>query len=274
MKTYTVILTDGRKQEIRAPRTLLDLSAGMFERIYSGEWNGLNTPESLVKLFSIITNVDYKDYMSSTDGRLEGIIMQGTQFVYDKSVVLDELAVPTFFKYRNKLIQVPTRLRNMTLGQNLFIRRCLYGKDQRNGICLAVAVYLQPKIDEGAFNSERVEELAAEFREWDIAEIYPLGSFILRRLKQNGNGPTSFWLQTWSTMQSTIPVVVRLLKSAKLNYLIPTIQYLSFERTVHSFRHIHPPRHIKKTLRLLSRSLVKISERVSFRNAVNILKNG
>lgn len=275
-RSYHAKLANGKTIEGKLPLTLYETPTGMFEKVYD-KWDGLVTHESLAKLFAIITDQDIKDYLDSTDERLEATIVKCTQFILENQVDLNKLEVPKFFKYKEDLIMLPTELRNMTLGQNLYIRSRGINKDIRGCVALATAVYLQPLIDHTGFNDKRAEALAMEFRDLPITEIYPIGFFICRRLNSNGSGRKAFSDPISKTMLLSIIAVISLLKSPwqicwthMLKSLLFVASATFFQRTSwkifsnwilrrswYSYQRIHGPLNFKNVIEYMKGGWIK-----------------
>lgn len=223
MRKYIVTLSDGSKDEIEVPLTYYDMPTWMYEDIHE-KWDGSLTPESLIKLFSIVTKRDFKDYVSSTDNRLESLLLNSVRFILENQVDMNKLVRRDTFEISGVTVPLPTELKKLTLGQNLYIRRCLYNKDIRAGIALACAVYLQPLLDNDHFKDERVEYWADRIRQMPIVETYPVGFFILRRLNSSGNGLTKLWALICSIMQRSTTAVLQSLPRLNLNYFNPIMK--------------------------------------------------
>lgn len=217
MRKYIVTLSDGSKDEIEVPLTYYDMPTWMYEDIHE-KWDGLLTPESLIKLFSIVTKRNFKDYASSTDSKLESLLLNSVRFILENQMDMNALVRDDSFSIDGITVVLPTELKKLTLGQNLYIRRCLYNKDIRSGIALACAVYLQPLLDNDNFKDDRVEYWADRIRQMPIVKTYPIGFFILRRLNSSGNGLIRLWDLICSIMQRSIAAVLQSLPKPNLNY--------------------------------------------------------
>lgn len=224
MKTYIVTLASGRKIEITPPVTYYDMSTRVYENIYA-KWDGELTPAGVVKLLSIMTGEEYKDYIHSTDKNMENVLLKTIDCVVRPTVILDALPVPSFFKIDGHTVILPTSLKNLTLGQNLYVKRCADNKDIRSGIALAAAIYLQPVLDNSEFKDERAEYWADRLRDLPVTDIYPIGFFTYRRANFFGNGQTLYSHLIQRIMESTIHAVVLLRRLRKLIYSPHSVSY-------------------------------------------------
>lgn len=101
----------------------------------------------------------------------------------------------------SKIITIPRDPSELSIGQNIHLRRDFIDKSQllEENISIAVAIYLQPLID-GKFQVERAKELAREIDEMPISLIYPIGFFLLRRVMTFGMKRGPLWQQILSNL--------------------------------------------------------------------------
>lgn len=220
MRRLTVTLANGKKEDVEVPTTFYDCPTWLFEKIYD-QWDFSTTPESFVRLFSIVTGGNYTDYINSTDAKIEKAILTGTNFFLNNVIELHKLPLPKTFKIEDKEVPIPTELKALTLGQNLYIRRLISNKDIRSGISLACAVYLQPLLDKGKFDDKRVEYYANEIKKMPITSTYAVGFFFLKPLNNYGNGQTILQLLILKITRSFMNVKLLLQKLLNQIYWNP-----------------------------------------------------
>lgn len=99
--------------------------------------------------------------------------------------------LPKVLEYKGKLIPIPDEPRDLSIGQNIHLRRDFIDKSKviEENIAIAVAIYLQPTIDNSLFNINRAKEIAVDLEDMPIHLIYPIGFFLLRRALQFGQKP-------------------------------------------------------------------------------------
>ncbi len=219
MREVRVTTSSGKKEVINIANTLKDLTTHKYERIIT-DWSSDGTPESVIELFAILTDRDYKDYVSSFDAKLEKAVLESTKFIYDGELKkLAELTMPT--KLLN--VVIPTRLGELTLGQNLHIRKKLIGmKDIRSAISFSIAVYLQPLLDQGQFDDKRISYYEELLKQLPITETYAVGFFLSSRVENSGIMPTLYLHQMKNMIRLELKSVKQLVKKLmrKLYYLM------------------------------------------------------
>jgi len=208
------ILLGGKPVSVKCPVSYFDMSTKLFGDLHS-QWSGDLTIDELVKVFSILTGIDVKEYELSTDSKLVAHIVNFTKFVYNEDIE-KQSTLPTHFM--GVKIQGPN-LGSLTLAQNLHARKCFQAKDLRTVIALMCAIYMQPLIDKKPFDFKRAQELRDEINEMPITQTYALGFFLFKRLGLYGKTQTNYWLQTWSTIVSFGKSVSQLAKQPSQNRL-------------------------------------------------------
>jgi hypothetical protein len=243
MKEYIITLASGEKETVKFPLTWFDTPTELYERIWE-EWDQSASPESLVKLFSIITGGKYTDYITSTDNRIERIILEAVKFVVQNPVDLQSMPKPRWFKIEGRTIELPKydiQYKRFSLGQMLTIRKLMYNKDVRSGISLACALYVQPLLD-GKFDDNRVDYYQAIIKKMPITDTFPIGFFILRRANNVGNGLLNYLHLIWQITQNSMLAARSLLKPVSQKFLTHITQSELFKTTVIFFR----PSNLKK----------------------------
>lgn len=216
MKRIKFELKGGRIDIVDVPLTLYDVSTYSYQRIIK-EWNGsLAKPTDAVRLFAIITNRPYVDYIESKDANIAEIILKSIRFMFDGSVELKELPLPTHF-YGH---EIPKDFGKLTVGQNLHIKQAFVeANDDRECISLIIAIAMQPIIDGGNFNDERIEFYRNEFDKLPITTTYPIATFLFNLLRPRGLRLMQTLLQIWSTTARKLSNAMRLPEHRKQKYL-------------------------------------------------------
>lgn len=103
--------------------------------------------------------------------------------------------LPKALEIAGKNYSVPEDPRDLSIGQNIHLRRDYIEKAKTLDECIpiATAIYLQPMVDNSLFNMKRAVEISKVIDEMPIAVIYPIGFFLLKRAQGFGLRPVSFW---------------------------------------------------------------------------------
>lgn len=182
----SVRLTTGEK--IKVPDSWATCSTEVFQRIIS-QWE----PEkpikerSILKLFNCMTGYDINPQEDDLD--LEAAIWECTRFVYTEPMDFTKLPLPKTFIIGDKVINIPSDIGRMRIGQNIHVRQELQsGIDPNSIMSLITAIYLQPAFDNSAFDFHRAKEIEKLILQKPITQIYPIGFFLLRLLRNYGRG--------------------------------------------------------------------------------------
>lgn len=183
------------------PNSWATCSTGIFQEITQWDSDKPVQDKDPIKLYSILTGLSYEKISSSTDKALEAALWESSRFVYEADSDFYRAPVPDVLKFSGKEYTIPKQMGRMTIGQNVQLRQQMrFGKDSSLLLSLAVAVCLQPDIDARAeggkmvkapFDFDRALEIEKEIKSMPITEIYPVGFFLLSRLKPFGKG--FFW---------------------------------------------------------------------------------
>lgn len=170
------------------------LPTGTYQRIV-GEWDG----KELIKLFSILSGIDYAGIAESNSQELEEHLIAGTAYIFASKPDFMGFDIPETITLSGVTVKVPKLLGRMSIGQNIRVRQRLAalmvkaGLDKKEEVLQAdldviyaqliacvIAVYLQPRVDGGIFNDDRAEILEAEVEKMPIIQTYVLGFFFAR----------------------------------------------------------------------------------------------
>lgn len=147
------------------------------------DWDG----EDLVKLFSILSGIEYKALSNTHDFVLEEQLLASTRFVYDTAMDFRDAAPPHWIELNGKKIRIPVKIGDLSIGQNIHVRQAMEkSKVYEELISFVVAIYLQPLYDGADFDYHRAMELEQDIKKLPIEKTYPLGVFFLRKLTKPG----------------------------------------------------------------------------------------
>lgn len=140
------------------------------------------------KLFNIVTDGNFTDFARTVEnevtltGTLGWVIYEDFKF---------STIMPKVLNYKGKLVTIPGHPRELSIGQNIHLRRDYIDKSKilEENISIAVAIYLQPLIDDALFSIKRAEVIAKEIDEMPAYLIYPIGFFLLSRALKFGTRP-------------------------------------------------------------------------------------
>lgn len=139
-------------------------------------------------LFNVLTDSNYTDFKRTVENEiilnraLSWVIVQDFKF----STILPKVIV-----FKGRTIAIPQEIGELSIGQNIHLRRDYIDKSKlpEENLAIAAAIYLQPRIDNGQFSIKRAVEIAKEFDEMPAYLIYPIGFFLLRRALKYGLMP-------------------------------------------------------------------------------------
>lgn len=155
------------------------------------------------KLLNILADDRYTGMAENSETQATLINLVG--WVISEPFDFDK-ALPKVLPFNGKLIDIPEDPRELSIGQNIHLRRDYIDKTTKleENIAIATAIYLQPIIDNSLFNIKRAEKIAKEIEEMPISLIYPIGFFLLERAMRFGErqGPT--WPPVKTNLKKTL----------------------------------------------------------------------
>lgn len=161
------------------------------------EWDG----QDLIKLFSILSGMEYKVISTTFDPVLEAQLIESCRFVYETPMKFKEAKLPHWIEIGGKQIRIPAHVGGLSIGQNIHVRQAIDKAaivDKETGeitvnadglIGFVTAIYLQPLVDGIDFDYHCAMELEQKVLDLPIYKTYPLGIFFLNKLMKPG---TSF----------------------------------------------------------------------------------
>lgn len=157
-------------------------TTGHYQRFVK-EWDG----KDLVKLFSILTGIEYKTLSGTKDLALEESLLLATSYVYDTPQEFKDAPIPESLTINSRAIKIPKRIEGYSIGQSILVRQRIdEAKSYDELLSYAIAVYIQPVFDESDFDSDRANELEKEINLMPISQTYSLGFFLLKPLMRPG----------------------------------------------------------------------------------------
>jgi hypothetical protein len=187
-----MLTLDVNDKKLKAPICWEECTLEVFQRIFRECDDG----DNLVKIFSAITGTKFKDIWADANEELDAAIYQVTAFVVNQKQDFRTKKLPTKIRISGKTVVIPKKLEALTIGQNFHVRGAI-SKEKKLEPCIsiAIAVYLQPLIDEAPFDYDRALLLEKEILQMNIYDVFPIGFFLLKRLTNSGNSGVSFLLK-------------------------------------------------------------------------------
>lgn len=183
----TTVRLNGKKYSI--PSCWAEVNVAQYIRIIR-EWDQDKdiADRDYFKLLNILAGTDYAGYQDTIDNTLNLVTILG--WVVTEPFKFDE-KLPSVIKVGDKMIDIPQDPRELSIGQNIHLRRDYIEKTKfiEENIAIATAIYLQPSIDNSLFKITRAEELARQIDKMSVAVIYPIGFFLLKRAQRFGQKP-------------------------------------------------------------------------------------
>jgi len=181
-------------KRFKCPSCMEEMTVKQYVRIIT-EWNeGDPADRDYLKLLNILTDGEFTSHANTIENDITLFDLVGwviTQpFEFDKKL-------PKVLYLRDKLIDIPEP-GELSIGQNIHLRRDYIDKSKalEENIAIAVAIYLQPIIENRKFHVKRAEELAKEIEQLPIHLIYPIGFFLLKRAQNFGMTSERTWSRT------------------------------------------------------------------------------
>ena len=194
----------------------------MFQNIV--RW-GQEEKKDIVKLFSIVSEIEYDKLYNLRDSEFEDKLFQATRFVgtdpnYSKSP-LRSIRLKDRVGYKTAVL-IPKRTAALSIGQSILVRQKLDEcKVYEEAMSYACAIYLQPLLDRTVFDIDRAMIIEKQILKMPAKEIYPLGFFLLSPLMKTGGSfmkeVSRIFRQGWNSFITRGRQLVRLQKSTGLN---------------------------------------------------------
>lgn len=178
----------------RVPSCWEEMTVAQYIRLLK-EWeDGTDIADrDYFKLLNILTDGKFTGFEDTVENHvsltniLGWVIAQPFEFAED---------LPKLLVINGKVVDIPRHPRELSIGQNIHLRRDYIEKTTKLGenIAIATAIYLQPIIDKSLFSLKRAQEICKEIEQMPINLIYPIGFFLLGNAMQFGQKPAKSWL--------------------------------------------------------------------------------
>jgi hypothetical protein len=145
------------------------------------------------KLFDILTDGKFTSFEKTVENEVTLINLIG--WVITQPFEFSQ-ELPKVLVIGDKVIDIPRHPRDLSIGQNIHLRRDYIEKTTKIGenIAIATAIYLQPIVDNSLFSLKRAQEICKEIEQMPINLIYPIGFFLLESAMRFGQTPEKTWL--------------------------------------------------------------------------------
>lgn len=140
------------------------------------------------QLFQILTDTAFSDFSRTVENEIT--FHNAISWILTQDFKFSQI-LPKVLWYKDKAIDIPQEPGELSIGQNIHLRRDYIDKSKvlEENISIAAAIYLQPRVDNGQFSMKRAIEIAKDFDEMPAYLIYPIGFFLLRRAMTFGLRP-------------------------------------------------------------------------------------
>jgi len=218
-------------KQYNRPTCYEDITTRQYERIVS-EWDMTKHPadRNYFQLFCILVNADFKMFHETSEN--EVTLMNSIKWYWNSEFKFDE-TLPKALKIGDKIVMLPTDVGDLSPGQNIHLRQYLDTKSilqdadgnvlDYTSYAMAVAVYLQPILDESKFDFKRALELEKQIAEMPIYLIRPIGFFIIANVLNYGRKPERSWLKTLTNHTRTAKRTLQTWLSGNGLYLMRTL---------------------------------------------------
>jgi len=222
-----------------------EATCGLYQRLLSEVREG----DDLIKVFSILSGLNYRAVADSTDSNLEAVLYQATAFVFNQPQEFKKLPEPKSFKIQGKIILIPSNVGKLTVAQNLHLRAAIAKAEKEKQpletlISLATAIYLQPVIDVMPFNYDRAKQIEMEILEMNIFDVYPTGFFLLSRLTNYGASGLRYWLQNITRKVMSAVPSPRWPRSKSSSLSMTLVLWISMPGLTDSYRELYSMSHL------------------------------
>ena len=180
MIQFTIQDQHKKTLKITAPHSWRELNLKQLIDIENTELQ----KNGLTKLFSIICGVEFADIVNSTDKTMFKKVTDVCSFITSPPD-WKRIECPDYIEFGGKNRKVKMDVSKLMHGQIELITEI--GRNKKNLLELIpriIAIVMQPSIDEGDYNGDRVEEIEKEVLESSGLDAYGLGSFFFQRLER------------------------------------------------------------------------------------------
>lgn len=205
---------DINDKQVECPVSWAEAKTKIFVNFYSHCMEG----DDMVKVFSTITGTNYNSVWDSTSEDLMAGLYQAVAFIFNEPQDFRKAPIPKSIKLAGKTVLIPQELHKLTVGQNFHMRGLIAtAKNMESLVSIAVAIYLQPLVDESKFDFDRAKEIEKQVLEMNIYDVFPIGFFLLSKLTNYGANGLLSWLRnkltqlkrthSWLTKQTSTDLI-------------------------------------------------------------------
>jgi hypothetical protein len=222
------------EQSHNLPTCWEETATWIFEEIYRNQVKD----EDTLQVFAIMTGLEIDAIADSNDKDLEAGLYQATAFIFQQPEIFRGMEIPERINFRGQWLEIPTmKVQKHTIAQGLLMRRELKkAVNLESIITVALACYLQPIIDGGPFDPDKVPALREELRQLPICSTFPLGFFLLARHAKRGSTTTHAWRPSLAMKIKSALRSLKLLASPSWN------RWPAFRSSTRMRRHTGSPR--------------------------------
>lgn len=211
------ITLNGKKYE--CPVCYEELKTRHYQRILK-EWEINKSPieRDYLKLFCILTDSDFKSFHATSEN--EVTIWNAIAWFNDS--YLDQIdEQPKALQIKDQIVSIPENIKELSIGQNIHVRQAIDSTVYLGeSISLATAIYLQPIIDQSAFDYKKALKIDAIIQEMPAYLIKPIGFFLLSRAKKHGMKPMNFLKKIQRSLNETLKKMSLIWLSGKGSHLM------------------------------------------------------
>jgi hypothetical protein len=153
---------------------------------------------SLIHVLSVLLGEAYDKVLESKSDELSTIMYQLVAYTAQQPEYFRDAEIPAVMHIGNRrAVYIPRDIGEMTIEQNFILRQAMTTVTYLEElIAKACAIFLQPQIDGTRFDAKRAEELEEEVGDLPIEETFPIGFFLLQRVRNFGRRGWLVWLLT------------------------------------------------------------------------------
>ena len=142
-----------------------------------------------ISLLSVLSGIDRNTLLNSKED-ITGQLLRMTNFIAMDAKGFNIKDKPKTFKLRGVSCTVPQDIEVERVGQKIMLQDAMIkAKFVYEAIPEAIAIYLQPGINNGVFDDQALPELVEEIKQLRIVDVYPIAHFFLtswKSLMKNG----------------------------------------------------------------------------------------
>lgn len=163
----------------------------------------------MVEIYSILYGINYDVLSACRDQSIIGPLSVATQFIAED---LHDIKKPEYLTVFGQAYKIPKNLEDLTIGQMMQLKQhAEKAKSMECIISLAVAIWIQPIIDESGFSMKRALEIEEDIKFIPITKTFAIGFFYLRKLNKHGH----YLVNAWHLLKRFKPKQIRKLLSLR-----------------------------------------------------------